>query len=169
MWTMNFQLFRLVLEKAEEPENKLPTSIRSWKKQESSRKASTSALLGVPGGSEVKASACNARDLGSIPGSGRFPGKGNGYPLQYSCMENSISRGAWWATVDYSPGVAKSWTWLTDFHSHGNISCKEWKNKGKKWQGSNRTEEIKKRWQEYTEELYIKGLNDPDNHRGSVT
>ena len=40
-------------------------------------------------------SACNAGDLGSIPGSGRFPGEGNGYPLQYSCLENSINSGAW--------------------------------------------------------------------------
>ena len=85
----------------------------------------------------------------------------------YSCLENSISRGAWWATVDYSPGVAKSWTWLND--SQGNISCKQGKNKEKKWQGSNRTEEIKKRWQEYTEELYKKGLNDPDNHNSVIT
>ena len=46
-----------------------------------------------------KESACNAGDLGSIPGSGRSPGKGNGNPLQYSCLENSIDRGAWWATV----------------------------------------------------------------------
>ena len=48
MWTVNFQMFKLVLEKAEEPEIKLPTSARSWKKQESSRKASTSALLTMP-------------------------------------------------------------------------------------------------------------------------
>ena len=45
-------------------------------------------LRGFPGGSEVKASACNAGDLGSIPGSGRYPGEGNGNPLQYSCLEN---------------------------------------------------------------------------------
>ena len=92
-------MFKVNLEKAEEPENKLPTSIALEKKQENSRKTSTSALLGFPGGSEVKASACNARDLGSIPGSGRFPGKGNGNPLQYSCLENPMNRGAWRATV----------------------------------------------------------------------
>ena len=46
--------------------------------------------LGFPGGSEVKASACNAGDLGSIPGSGRSPGEGNGNPLQYSCLENPM-------------------------------------------------------------------------------
>ena len=48
-----------------------------------------------PGGSEVKASAWNAGDLGSIPGSGRSPGEGNGNPLQYSCLENPMDRGAW--------------------------------------------------------------------------
>ena len=52
-----------------------------------------------PGGSEVKAYACNAGDLGSIPGSGRFPEEGNGNPLQYSCLENTIDVGTWWATV----------------------------------------------------------------------
>ena len=55
--------------------------------------------LGFPGGSEVKASACNAGDLGLIPGSGRSPGEGNGNPLQYSCLENPMDGGAWWATV----------------------------------------------------------------------
>ena len=65
---------------------------------------------GFPGGSEVKASACNAGDLGSIPGSGRSPGEGNGKPLQYSCPENPMDRGAWWATVH---GVEKSWTRLS--------------------------------------------------------
>ena len=71
---------------------------------------------GFPGGSEVKASAYNAGDLGSIPGLGRSPGKGNGNPLQYSCVENPMDRGAWWATVH---GVAKSQTRLRDFtHFH---------------------------------------------------
>ena len=50
--------------------------------------------LGSPGGSDGKESACNARDLGSIPGSGRSPGGGNGNLLQYSCLENSMDRGA---------------------------------------------------------------------------
>ena len=67
--------------------------------------------VGFPGGSEVKASACNAGDSGSIPGSGRSPGEGNGNPLQYSCLENSIDRGTWWATVH---GVTKSQTQLSD-------------------------------------------------------
>ena len=65
-----------------------------------------------PGGSEVKASACNVGDLGSIPGSGRSPGEGNGNLLQSSCLENPMDRGAWWATVH---GVAKSQTRLSDF------------------------------------------------------
>ena len=55
--------------------------------------------MGFPGGSEVKASACNAGDLGSIPGSGRSPREGNGNPLQYSCLENPMDGGAWWAIV----------------------------------------------------------------------
>ena len=67
--------------------------------------------LGFPGGSDGKESACNAGDLGSIPESGKSPGEGNGYPLQYSCLENPMDRGAWQATVH---GVAKSWTWLSD-------------------------------------------------------
>ena len=50
---------------------------------------------GFPGGSDSMASACNAGDLGSIPGWGRSPGEGNGNPLQYSCLENSMDRGAW--------------------------------------------------------------------------
>ena len=54
---------------------------------------------GFPGGSEDKASACNVGDLGSIPGSGRSPGEGNGNPLQYSCLENPMEGGAWWAIV----------------------------------------------------------------------
>ena len=60
----------------------------------------------------VKVSACSAGDPGSIPGSGRCPGEGNGNPLQYSCLENSMDGGAWWATVC---GVTKSQTGLMDF------------------------------------------------------
>ena len=66
---------------------------------------------GFPGGSEVKASASNAGDLGSIPGSGRSPGEGNGNPLQYSGLENPMDGRAWWATVH---GVTKSRTRLND-------------------------------------------------------
>ena len=51
--------------------------------------------MGFPGGSDGKASARNAEDLGSIPGLGRYPGEGNGTPLQYSCLENPMDRGPW--------------------------------------------------------------------------
>ena len=51
--------------------------------------------MDFPGGSEGKVSACNAADPGSIPGSGRFHGEGNGNPLQYSCLENLMDGGAW--------------------------------------------------------------------------
>ena len=63
-------------------------------------------VLGLPRGL-LRESACNAGDPGSIPGSGGSPGEGNGYPLQYSCLENSMDRGTWQATVH---GVTKSWT-----------------------------------------------------------
>ena len=52
-----------------------------------------------PSGSDSKESVCNAGDLGPIPGSGRFPREGNGYPLQYSCLKNSMDRGTWRVTV----------------------------------------------------------------------
>ena len=55
-------------------------------------------FMGFPGSSESKESACNAGDPGLIPGSGRSPGKGNGYPLQYSCLKNPMDRGVWQAT-----------------------------------------------------------------------
>ena len=74
-----------------------------------------SQVWGFPGGSEVKASACNVGDLGSIRGLGRSPGEGNGNPLQYSCLVNPTDGGAWWATAH---GVAKSRTRLSDFTSY---------------------------------------------------
>ena len=61
--------------------------------------------LSFPGGSEVKASACNEGDPGLIPGLRRSPGEGNGNPLQYTCLENPRDGGAWWAAVY---GVAES-------------------------------------------------------------
>ena len=67
--------------------------------------------MGFPGGSDGKESACNTGDPGSVPGSGRSPRGGNGYPLQYSCIDNSMDRGAWQVTVF---GVTKSWTQLND-------------------------------------------------------
>ena len=67
--------------------------------------------MGFPGGSDGKESACNAGDLGSGPGSGRSPGEGNGYPLQYSCLEKSMDREVWQAIVH---GVTESWTRLSN-------------------------------------------------------
>ena len=63
--------------------------------------------MGFSGGADGKEAACNVGDPGLIPRSGSSPGEWNGYPLQYSCLENSMDRDAWWATVH---GVAKSWT-----------------------------------------------------------
>ena len=68
-------------------------------------------IKGFPGGSEGKESSCNAGDPGLIPGLGRYPGEGNGCPLQYSCLENPMDSGALWATVH---GITKSWTQLSD-------------------------------------------------------
>ena len=56
-------------------------------------------MIDFPRGSEDKESACNAGDRGLIPGSGKSPGGGQGDPPQYSCLENPMDRGAWWATV----------------------------------------------------------------------
>ena len=70
--------------------------------------------MSFPGGSDGKASAYNAGDPGSVPGSRRSPGEGNGNPLQYSCLENPMDGGTWYATVC---GVSKSWTRLSDFTS----------------------------------------------------
>ena len=75
-------------------------------------------IKGFPGSSEGKESACNAGDTGDaglIPGLERFPGERNASPLQYSCLENSMDRGAWWATVH---GTAKSQTQLMGLSTH---------------------------------------------------
>ena len=70
----------------------------------------TPVFLGFRGGSAGIESVCNVGDLDSVPGLGRSPGEGKGYPLQYSGLENSM---------DYIvPGAAKSWTQLSDFHFH---------------------------------------------------
>ena len=74
--------------------------------------------MDFPGDSEDKVSACNVGDPGSIPGLGRSPGEGNGNPLQYSCLENPMDRGAWRAIVHR---VAKSQTGLSDFTFTFNI------------------------------------------------
>ena len=72
-------------------------------------------LIVFEGGSNGKASACNAGDPDLIPRSGRFPVEGNDNPRQYSCLENSMDSGAWWATVH---GVAKSRTELSMQHNN---------------------------------------------------
>ena len=92
--------------------SRLLTVHRTW--QLVSRKASGSVIEWkslCPGGSDSKESACNARDLCWIPGLGRSPREGNGNPLQYSCLENSMDRGAWWTIVH---GITKSWARLSD-------------------------------------------------------
>ena len=71
--------------------------------------------MGFPGGSDGTEPTCNMGDLGLIPGLGQSPGEGNGYPLQYSGLENSMDKGAWRAIVH---GVTKSWTLLSKFHFH---------------------------------------------------
>ena len=77
---------------------------------------------GFPGGLGVKASVCSAGDPGSIPGSGRSPGEGNGNPLQSSCLEKPVGGGAWWAT--YSPR-GQSPTQLSDFTSPEEVIFKD--------------------------------------------
>ena len=69
--------------------------------------------MGFPGGSEVKASAWNAGDQGSIPVSGRSPGEGNSNPLQYSCLETSMDRGAWQTTIHGGSKESNTTEWLT--------------------------------------------------------
>ena len=64
----------------------------------------------------------DARDEGSIPGLGRSPGGGHGNPLQYSCLEDPMDRGAWCATVH---GVRKNWTQLSDHFHFSNLLCNE--------------------------------------------
>ena len=76
-------------------------------------------VLGFPGGSDGKGSACNTGDPGSIPGLRKSPGEGNGNPLQYSCLKNSIDRGAWQATVD--GGLKQSDTTERLTHTHADF------------------------------------------------
>ena len=79
--------------------------------------------LSYPGVSDGKESACNAGDPGSIPGLGRSPGEGNGNPLQYSCLENPMDRGAWQG-VDH--GIAKSQTQRSEEHFHAGKASHPW-------------------------------------------
>ena len=75
--------------------------------------------MGFAGGSVVMNPPANAEDIYSIPGSGRSPAKGNGNPLQYSCLENPMVRRAWWATAYGSQRVGHKT--VTDTHSHTNL------------------------------------------------
>ena len=93
----------------------------------------------------AKASTYSAGDLGSIPGSERCPGEGNGNLLQYSCLENRMDGGAWRARIHE---VTNSQTQLSDFTFF-----------------LTEAEDINKRWQEYTEEMYKTDLHDPDRSR----
>ena len=77
-------------------------------------------LLGFPGGSDGKESACSAGDLGSVPGWERSPGEGIGNPLQYSCLENPMDRVACWVTVHV---VAKRWARLSMNHPIPCLPC----------------------------------------------
>ena len=90
-------------------------------------------MLGFPGGSDGKASACNVGDPGSIPGSGRSSEDGNGNPLQYPCLENPMDGRALYATVH---GVSKSQTQLSDF-THTVLTVQadipSWRKKIMKW------------------------------------
>ena len=78
-------------------------------------------LLGSPDGSESKTSACSTGDQGLIPVSGRSPGEENGSPIKYACLENSMDRGAWWATIH---GFAKCQTQLDNQHFHFHMHLK---------------------------------------------
>ena len=105
----------------------------------------------------MKESTCNIGDPGSIPGSGRSPGGRNGYPLQYSCLENPMDRGALWATVH---GVAKSQAWLTEWISlsfHSELQVRFFLKELKKWIQAFRWEawlNPRKRWRHFrVEEL----------------
>ena len=87
-------------------------------------------LRSFPGGSAGKESACNVGDPGLVPGLERSTGKGTGNPLQYSCLENPMDRGAWQTAVH---GVTKSWTRLNDFtslRSKKKVEVIEWKHGG---------------------------------------
>ena len=102
------------------PENHEETVVQ-WPARHSPPDSEESDLSqGFSGGSEGKESTCNSKDLSSISGSGRSPREGDGYPLQYSCLENPMDGVAWWATVH---DVTKSQTWLSDSYTLRIYSC----------------------------------------------
>ena len=102
--------------------NSSPTFLRScpnWNTGILSFPINQSPFRTFPGGSDGKGSACNEGDLGSIPGLGRSPEEGNANSLQYSCLENSMGRGVWQATVQ---GVTKSWIQLSFLPKKCNVA-----------------------------------------------
>ena len=109
MWSISTE------ERTEERINRIDYSsfeaLKAYLKVERKIKTLSNGILGASQVALVEknlhASAGDIRNLGSIPWLGRSPGGGNGNPLQYSCFENPMDRGTWWATVH---GVAKSWT-----------------------------------------------------------
>ena len=93
-------------------------------------------MLGFPGSSNSKESACNVGDLGLIFGSGSSPGEGHGIPLHYSCLENSMDRGACWAKSMGSQRVGHYWVINTHTHTHTHTHlCVDYKSH-KCWSGS---------------------------------
>ena len=98
-------------------------------------------IWGFTGGSVVKESACDAGDPGSIPGSGRCLGEGNGNPLRYSCLGNAMDRGAWRAAVH---GIANSWTWLS-MHAGRQVSIIFNISLTTQWQKSKQSNQKKKK------------------------
>ena len=82
----------------------------------------TPAFLGFPCGSGGKESACSVGDQGLIPGSGRYPGEGTGNPLQYSCLENAMDRGAWWTIVHGVTRVRHNLTTKLPMHKSSQIT-----------------------------------------------
>ena len=111
-------------------------------------------LTSFHGGSGGKASACNAGDPGSIPGWERSPGEGNGNPLQYSCLKNSMDGGAWWAIVVGSQRVGHDWAtshsytkrlWKQNPADFRGWTARSWKGKQReKSKGRDETEEKQK-------------------------
>jgi len=117
--------------------------------------------MALPCGSAGKEPACNAGDLGSIPGFGRSPGEGKGYPLQYSGLENSLD-----CTVH---GVTKSWTWLSNFHFHFLCHIIGTRSKSRSHpytKAKNYRQHDVRRWESWVtlESIYYKHLQLPNHH-----
>ena len=102
---------RSVVSDSSQPHGLQPTRLlRPWDFPGKSTRVGCHCFL-LPSDLDSNKSACSAGDLDSIPASGISPREGNGYPLQCSCLENSMDGGGWWAIVH---GISKSWTWLSD-------------------------------------------------------